>query len=172
MVDTIEYSRLSTQVINMGAFDVMEENDITTKSGYIKKEPDDWEMGIQLNDRLRYALIREDSEFYTVFDEDFRDEFVFRLFKHISIGGGICQHDDDVNNYMAMTKGFYKDLTTVAKDSESGDVRVQSIVFDVKSIEKTNIFQEEGNPQNFFYVIVDPFHWHVTLMYHKWISFW
>ena len=44
-VDSIEYDKLSTEVVNMGFFDVLVENDITTENGYIKKEPDEYVFG-------------------------------------------------------------------------------------------------------------------------------
>jgi hypothetical protein len=37
------------------------------------------------------TLIQEDSELYSVFSESDRQEFIFRLFKHLQLGGRVNQ---------------------------------------------------------------------------------
>jgi hypothetical protein len=70
-------------------------------------------------------------------------------------------------------KNLYKDLVTVAKDPDTGDIKVHSQVFLVEAIEGLDkLFPIPGHPQNWFFVIVDPIHWHVTFLYHKWTEFW
>jgi hypothetical protein len=89
------------------------------------------------------------------------------------IGGSMCQFDDNAKEYLEVVKNLYKDLVTVAKDSETGEIRVHSHVFLVESIEGLDkLFPMKGHPQNWFFVIVDPIHWHVTFLYHKWTDFW
>jgi cilia- and flagella-associated protein 300 len=93
-VDSVQYDRLTTEVINMGFFDILPEKEITTYTGYIKKEPEELLDGLQLGDRLRYALAFEESEYYEIFDEQMRKELIFCVFKHISLGGSLCQYED------------------------------------------------------------------------------
>ncbi len=74
---------------------------------------------------------------------------------------------------MDVIKRLYKDLVTVAKDAESGEIRVHSHVFQIESITGLDsLFPTKDHPQNWFFVIVDPVHWHVTFLYHKWTALW
>ena len=65
----------------------------------------DWVMLFQM-------LLMEDSDDYDLYNDGERDEFLFRLFKHLSLGGSICQFEDEVTPYLNMTKQLYKDLIT------------------------------------------------------------
>ena len=114
----------------------------------------------------------EDSEPYCAFDEGIRREFLFHIFKRIVIGGSLCQYEDTVFEYLNMTKSFYKDLVSASKDPNSKEIYVRSTVIQVFEIEKQNIFKTKNHPQNFFYVIIDPYQRCVHLWYHKWVSFW
>lgn len=171
-VDSVQFDKLSTDVINMGFFDILGEKDITTHTGYIKKEPDEFMEGMTMGDRLRYALAFEESEYYEYFDENMRKEFIFRVFQHLSLGGTVCQFEDEVTEYLQQTQAFYKDLVTVYKDSETNEVKVGSIVFQISKIDDVDVFGDSTHPQNWLYVIVDPIHWHVNVWYHKWVSWW
>lgn len=171
-VDSVQYDKLSTEVVNMGFFDILGEKNIVTESGYIKKEPDEYLDGMQLCDRLRYALAFEESEHYESFDEDMRREFIFRVFKHIVLGGTICQYEDSVNEYLTATQLMYKDLVTVFKDSDTQEIKVGSIVLSVTHIDGAGVFGDSDHPQNWLYVIIDPIHWHVNVWFHKWSSWW
>ena len=42
----------------------------------------------------------------------------------IVIGGSLCQFEDDVKKYLEVVKNVYKDLITVAKDAETGEIKV------------------------------------------------
>lgn len=108
---------MNTDIVNMSFFDFLKENNIAVEDGYIKKEPDEYVEGVALGDRLRYALLYEESEYYEALQEDrIQNEFIFNLFKHIALGGSICQYEENVNEYLDVTKKLYKDLVTVAKD--------------------------------------------------------
>ena len=130
--------------------------------------------GIALGNRLRKALLWEDSEYYSELqDEKLQNEFIFKLFQMLVIGGSINQYDDNCKEYLDVLKGIYKDLITVAKDPETGEIKVHSQVFLIEKIDGLDgLFPVAYHPQNWFFVIVDPIHWHVTLLYHKWVSFW
>lgn len=52
----------------------------------------------------------EDSEFYNLYNQKDREEFLFRLFKHIVIGGELVQPSEDFNVYTNFVKNLYKDL--------------------------------------------------------------
>ena len=52
----------------------------------------------------------EDSDNYDIYSTKERNEFIFRLFKHLAIGGVICQYEDTIQPYIEATKAIYKDL--------------------------------------------------------------
>ena len=56
----------------------------------------------------------------------YKNEFIFKLFQHILIGGPICQHSDNVTEYYDIVKMLYKDLVAVAKDTESNEIKCHS----------------------------------------------
>ena len=72
-------------------------------------------------------------------------------------------------------KLLYKDLITVAKDQETGDIKSHSLVFQVSKLEGCGPLFTSKNPEhpmNALYVVVDPINWHVTLMHNKWEDYW
>lgn len=170
-IDKIEYKQLNTIVTNMSFFDRFEDADICMGNGAIRAEMPELLEGIQIEDRLRYCLLLEESEFYEAFDETDRKEFLFHIFKRIALGGGVCQYEDNVQEYIDSAKNMYKDLVTVTKDAESGELKIGSYVFEVSAAGDEQ-FWGDDHPQHFFYVMVDPFHWHVTIWFNKFVNFW
>lgn len=52
----------------------------------------------------------EESENYYAVGRAEREEFLFRLFKHLCLGGELCQYEDTVEPYISTTRHIYKDL--------------------------------------------------------------
>nr|CAX73798.1 hypotheticial protein [Schistosoma japonicum] len=88
---------------------------VTNKCGRIKKRVDEVFERILISDKLRECLLIEDSDCYLTFTEKEREEFLFRLFKHICIGGEICQQEDDIKPYIDITRKIYHDLIWMIK---------------------------------------------------------
>lgn len=55
-------------------------------------------------------LLIEESDHYCLYSDTEKDELLFRLFRHLCLGGQICQYEDTVEPYLAFTKQLYKDL--------------------------------------------------------------
>lgn len=55
-------------------------------------------------------LQEEDSEHYYAVSQEERKEFLFRIFKHLCLGGELCQYEDTVEPYISTTRQIYKDL--------------------------------------------------------------
>jgi len=55
-------------------------------------------------------LLDEESEEYSLYSEDERNEFVFRIFQMLVLGGTLCQFEDILQPYLDVTKSIYKDL--------------------------------------------------------------
>lgn len=158
----------------MSYFDFLKEKKIILEGGHIKGDFDEFYEGITLGNRLRKAMLWEEDEQYCELQEDrIQNEFIYKLFQMLVIGGSMNQFDDDCNEYLNTLKALYKDLITVAKDPETGEIKVISQVFLIESIEGLDkLFPVPYHPQNWFFVIVDPIHWHATLLYHQWTNFW
>lgn len=60
-------------------------------------------------------LQEEESEHYCEVSRQDREEFLFRLFKHLCLGGELCQYEDTIDPYMSTTKQMYKDLIRLVK---------------------------------------------------------
>ena len=59
-------------------------------------------------------LLLEDSDNYDMYTQSEREEFLFLLFRHICLGGSVCQYEDDIKPYLDTTKLLYKDLVRSA----------------------------------------------------------
>jgi len=59
---------------------------------------------------FREAILKEESENYCIFNENDRNEFLFRVFSAICLGGSLCQWEDNLSPYVDMTKMLYKNL--------------------------------------------------------------
>ena len=46
----------------------------------------------------------------------------------------MCQYEDLATDYLDITKNLYKDLVSVGKDPDSGEIKVQSYAFEIKGI--------------------------------------
>ena len=88
------------------------------------------------------------------------------------IGGSLCQYEERIEPYLEMTKDFYKDIVSAAKEPETGKIYIRSVPVEILSIEKSNLYKKKFHPQNFFYVIIDPYQRYVHLWYHNWVPFW
>ncbi|KAF5906964.1 baculoviral IAP repeat-containing protein 2-like isoform X1, partial [Clarias magur] len=99
--------------VSMDVFDPIFSSGIVHPSGHIAKcfhevRPD--------FDELRMMLLEEESDKYHVVSQCDRKEFLFRLFKHMVLGGELCQYEDVISPYIEMAKNMYKDLVSAPAD--------------------------------------------------------
>ncbi|XP_048839607.1 cilia- and flagella-associated protein 300 [Brienomyrus brachyistius] len=120
-------------------------------------------------DELKKMLLIEDSENYGIISLENRVEFLFRLFKHICLGGELCQHEDVISPYIETTRLIYKDLISVRKDPDTKEITVVSTVLKVTACDHFGLCypSRSGEEQNFAYLIVDPLKRHVHVLYHS-----
>ncbi|XP_038144812.1 cilia- and flagella-associated protein 300 [Cyprinodon tularosa] len=119
-------------------------------------------------DELRQMLQEEDSEHYYVVGKTERKEFLFCLFKHLCLGGELCQYEDNIDPYISTTKKLYKDLISVQKDTDTRKISAVSTVLKVSAYDESGICfpGTQDEEQTFAYLIVDPVKRNVTLFYH------
>lgn len=105
----LKLNKLSVQATNLDILNPIYENNIANEeTGYIKKDFEDYIDEILICDKLKACLVNEDSEYYSIFNEDVRNEFLFHIFKRIVLGGSLCQYEDTISEYLEITKKFYK----------------------------------------------------------------
>jgi len=114
-------------------------------------------------------LLVEDSEKYEVFSRPDREEFLFCLFKHLCLGGALCQYEDVLHPYLETTKLLYKDLVSVRKNPQTKKIQITSSVFKVTAYDGAGVCypSTESHEQTFSYFIVDPIKRHVHVLYHS-----
>jgi len=117
-------------------------------------------------------LLNPDSEYADLFSKEEKDEFLFRIFKHLVIGGTLCQYEDNLTPYLDITKILYKDLVRVSPE-EGGELLVTSSVIQILEAKcdsydpSKNLIFSRPHINNFFYLIVDPFKRVVYTLYHQ-----
>ncbi|NXC20101.1 CF300 protein, partial [Corythaeola cristata] len=109
-VTKIEATVVPCTQISMSFFDRLYSEGVVRETGDIVKCYDDYYDDILISDELRKVLLLEDSDHYDLFSQSDRKEFLFCLFKHLCIGGTLCQFEDIVGPYLETTKALYKDL--------------------------------------------------------------
>ncbi|KAM4701396.1 cilia- and flagella-associated protein 300 [Discoglossus pictus] len=167
-VNKVEVKEIPCTQLSMSLFDCLYSEGIVKESGHISKCLDEYLDDFTISDELRKVLLMEDSDKYDIFSQSDREEFIFRLFKHICLGGAICQFEDEIDPYLETTKSVYKDLMSVQKDPETKHINIISTVFKVTAYDKNGMCYPSTKPheQTFAYFIVDPLKRHVNVLYH------
>lgn len=55
-------------------------------------------------------ILDQECEEYNVFSSEEREEFIFRVFEMLVLGGSLCQFEDVLQPYLDTTKKLYKEL--------------------------------------------------------------
>ncbi|XP_053543593.1 cilia- and flagella-associated protein 300 isoform X1 [Ictalurus punctatus] len=152
--------------VSLNIFDPIFSSEIVHPSGHIAKCFHEVHLDF---DELRMMLLEEESHNYHVVSPCDRQEFLFRLFKHIVLGGEICQYEDFVSPYIETAKTMYKDLVSVQKDSETKMISIVSTILKVSAYDDYGLCYPSGrdNEQTFAYLCIDPFKRHVYVLYHS-----
>ncbi|XP_040400108.1 cilia- and flagella-associated protein 300 isoform X2 [Cygnus olor] len=154
--------------ISMSFFDRLYTEGLVRETGHIVKCYDEYYDDILISDELRKVLLLEDSDHYDLFSQSDRKEFLFCLFKHLCIGGALCQFEDMLGPYLETTKALYKDLVSVQKNPETKEISITSTVFRVSAYDEDGLRYPSGrsHEQTFSYLAVDPCRRHVHALYH------
>ncbi|XP_025965241.1 cilia- and flagella-associated protein 300 isoform X1 [Dromaius novaehollandiae] len=168
-VTKIEATVVPCTQISMSFFDRLYTEGVVRETGHIVKCYDDYYDDSLISDELRKALLLEDSDCYDLFSQSDRKEFLFCLFKHLCLGGAVCQFEDVLGPYLETTKALYKDLVSVQKNPETKEISITSTVFRVSAYDENGLCypSNKSHEQTFAYLIVDPFRRHVHTLYHR-----
>ncbi|KAG8452974.1 hypothetical protein GDO86_004689 [Hymenochirus boettgeri] len=154
--------------LSMSLFDCLYSEGVVKEGGHISKCLDEFIDDFTISDELRKVLLVDDSDKYDIFSKSDREDFLFLLFKHLCLGGALCQFEDMIDPYLETTKCIYKDLLCVQKDPQTKEVRIISTVFKVSAYDENGMCYPSVRPheQTFAYLIVDPMKRHVNVFYH------
>uniref|UniRef100_A0A667HY58 Cilia- and flagella-associated protein 300 n=2 Tax=Felidae TaxID=9681 RepID=A0A667HY58_LYNCA len=130
-VKKIEATNVPCTQLSMSFFHRLYDEDIVRDDGHIIKCLDSFCDPFPISDELRKVLLVEDSEKYEIFSQADREEFLFCLFKHLCLGGALCQYEDVLNPYLETTKLIYKDLVSVRKNPQTKKIQITSSIFKV-----------------------------------------
>ncbi|XP_075706087.1 cilia- and flagella-associated protein 300 [Rhinoderma darwinii] len=167
-VKKIEASEVPCTHLSLSPFDRLQKENIVKECGNISKCLDEYVDDFIVSDELRKVLLLEDSEKYEIFSTSDRQEFLFLLFKHLCLGGAVCQFEDTIDPYLEITKSMYKELISVQKNPETKQINIISYVFKVLAHDENGLCYPSTttHEQTFAYLIVDPLKRHVTALYH------
>ncbi|KAF7232080.1 hypothetical protein EG68_05540 [Paragonimus skrjabini miyazakii] len=113
-------------------------------------------------------LLDENSELSYVLTEKEKSEFLYKIFFHLSIGGELCQNEDNINEYAEFARKIYRDIISVQKNAETKELQIVSLVYKVRAEDESGaVFPSDVEHVNTFaYVIVDPFKRNAILLHH------
>lgn len=179
----VEAARVPCSATRMDLFDKVTEPDqgaepllVRGPGGELVKRMDDVRDGFQIQDNLREMLLCDESENAELYSAAEKDEFLWRLFEHLSLGGPCCQYEDKIAPYLDTTKKLYKELVTVQRSSGDSDaIEIVSTVFSIKSFKTesgTLALFPRPSRNSFCYVTIDPMRRLVKMWYHAHLPFW
>ena len=82
------------------------------------------------------------------------------------------QPEENAKVYLDTAKQLYKELVTVRKNKNTGNLVVASIPIAVKSVTGISLFPDQDSPHNFCYLVVDPQRRSVKYWSAAFVDFW
>jgi cilia- and flagella-associated protein 300 len=125
-------------------------------------------------------MVNEDSENSSLFPYKEKNELLFRIFKCLVVGGGLCQCDDRIVRYLDMTKKLYKEMLTVYKNATTDQPEIAGKAFSINNVPGLDLYgdaavyggSDEGVAENVFIIVVDPSKRQLTVMKKVMASMW
>ncbi|XP_071034540.1 cilia- and flagella-associated protein 300 [Parasteatoda tepidariorum] len=166
----IDVKALPCTVLSMDFFDKIFKANIAISDGTIRKSYEEYVDGITIADELRSMLLLQESEHYCLYSEEERNEFIFRIFKHLCIGGNMNQYEDNLEQYIKTTKMLYKDLICVRKCGTQKKISIKSEVFEITCTKNgCPVFPNKKlHEQDFAYLVINNIEKCTVLLYHSW----
>ncbi len=84
----------------------------------------------------------------------------------------MCQPEENAKVYLDTAKQLYKELVTVRKSKNTGNLVVASIPIAVKNVTGISLFPDQDSPHNFCYLVVDPQRRSVKYWSAAFVDFW
>lgn len=125
-----------------------------------------------MSDKLREMLLNDESENANVYSAAEKNELIYRIMQLLVLGGTLNQMDTNMDRYLALTKSMYKEMVTVFRDSESGEVLTANRCYAIRVVDGTEWHANRESKANCLLVNVDRTKKFVTLVKHSFVSFW
>ncbi|XP_052784658.1 cilia- and flagella-associated protein 300-like [Mya arenaria] len=167
--ESVSVESVPCSVLSMTFFDRLY-GPIVRDSGHLIKCFDEFFEDFTISDELRKMFLSEESDHCDLYSDTEKEEFLFRLFMHVCLGGQICQYEDTLEPYLNLVKALYKDLISVQKNAETKELNIISSVFKITASDKDDdVFypSSKSHIQNFSYLVVDPLKRHVIVLSHQ-----
>jgi len=165
----VKAEALQCKAVSMEFFDRLYECEAIRSSGSICGCVPEYVDQFTINSEVGKIMLMEDHDNYDIFTEAERNELLFKIFQHLTLGGPLNQYEDEIGPYFDTVKAFYKNLISVGKDAKSGKIHVTSVASKVDEAQGLfGLFPQKGHPQNFCYVVVNPLKREATVWYHAW----
>ncbi|XP_019854814.1 PREDICTED: uncharacterized protein C11orf70 homolog isoform X2 [Amphimedon queenslandica] len=169
-MDKVTVEQVNASIINMDFFDrLYTSGAVRESSGSIVKCFDEMIDEFLVSDELRKVVLG-DPVYESLYSTEERNEFLFKIFAHIVLGGPVNQYEDNVKPYLDTAKLLYKSLVSVVKDTETSSLSISSTVLKVGAkVGGIKMFpSSREHPQSFCYLVIDNIKRHVTVWYHIW----
>ncbi|XP_035220083.1 cilia- and flagella-associated protein 300-like [Stegodyphus dumicola] len=166
----IEIEPVPCNILSMELFDRIYDNGIVISDGTIRKCFEDYVDDIVIADELRTMLLLEGSENYSLYSEDERKEFLFRIFQHFCLGGNLNQYEDNIEPYIMISKALYKDIMCVRKSGVPKKISIKSEIFKVVCYkDDVPVYPtSKQHYQDFAYIILNMPMKQVSVLHHIW----
>lgn len=188
VVRQVDYSSLTSTSTNLDLLDdtICNDDIVRKETGRISGMADVYlPGGVTVGDRLRGLFMLDPEEHpqlshpedYDAVTPEVRNEFLWHVLWRVVAGGAMNQWDDNFSVYKNVVRDLYRDMISVARDPNTGELAVQSVALQVHAAKGSDMDvhlfpREEDDPHrnhSFFYVIVHPARRSCTVWYN---SFW
>ncbi|XP_037788185.1 cilia- and flagella-associated protein 300-like [Penaeus monodon] len=149
---------------SMAVFRKVFEAGIVMEDGDIKKCPDEYHEDLVLDDLLKKVLVDTREE---VFSREDRRQLLFRLFRLLALGGECCQFEDNIYNYLSVTRTLYRDLVSPEADGERVVVTSIAAELRLKTSEGVRVPEESEVSQNVLLLVINPQTRTLTTLLHQ-----
>ncbi|KAI9220512.1 hypothetical protein BC828DRAFT_383347, partial [Blastocladiella britannica] len=99
-----------------------------------------------------------------------RADLLYHIFAHLALGGRVNQWEDNLGAYLEVTKAVYREMVSVTRTADSGDLILHGSAFMVVPKAQSSSGGQQLFPmrhrQNFFIVCINPLKRHITCWYH------
>ncbi|KAJ9573503.1 hypothetical protein L9F63_009067 [Diploptera punctata] len=148
-IASVDIENIPCTATSMSLFNCLKDpsNNITRCDGCLMQCLYDEIDSFPVTDELRKMLLDPECQNYNLISQSVRNEFLFRLFRHLCLGGQWCQYEDNINAYLDTTKKLYKDIIKVQKNPDTKEITPISIILKIIAKGKDNVAYFPSNPE-------------------------
>ncbi|XP_011504629.1 PREDICTED: uncharacterized protein C11orf70 homolog [Ceratosolen solmsi marchali] len=174
--ECVEVCTVACTILDMSFFDKLmdPENKIVFNTGKIRQRYETVVDDFVICDNLRGMLLDTECPEYNLFTDEERQEFIFRIFELLVLGGVLCQFENEIKPYLDITRSIYKDLITVQLHEQGQNLSIGTTVLQVvaKNSQGEAFFPTNSElRQNIGFLLIDGLNRQITTFLHQFGSF-